>query len=359
MNKTLRKYLIRIFAAVIIHLMIKIFDETFRERIFVFDQRGVLFLVFFISFTLIVWEAGDVIYRYSVRTILRKYEIIKQVTLLMMIYLVYGVLVMVLFTVSYSLFDLWLFDLPHYGHPTQFFDFDANLGMYIAYVGVLVFIGQIYVFNHWKKERLMSEQLQKENFQAKFEALKNQIDPHFFFNSLSVLTTLVYKNQDLAAEYINQLSKIYRYILDKRDEILVPLNEELTFLDSYFFLIKIRHEEHIMFKNELSEETKNACYLPPNTLQMLIENAIKHNQFSDEEPLEISVSENKNFLIIENTLKRRKQLESTLKIGLENIRKRYELLGAAKVTIEESEHKFIVNVPKLGKGIYEYTDIRR
>ncbi|MBN2610964.1 MAG: histidine kinase [Bacteroidales bacterium] len=359
MNRTLRKYSTRIAAAILIHFIIKIFDETFNDRIFVLDQRGVLFLVYFISFILIVWEAGDVLYRYSVRTFLRKYEIIKQVTLLMMVYLVYGVFVMVLFTVSYSLFDLILFNLPHYGHPTRFFDFDANVGMYIAYVGVLVFIGQIYVFNHWKKERLMSEQLQKENFQAKFEALKNQIDPHFFFNNLSVLTSLVYKNPDLAAEYINQLSKIYRYILDKRDELLVPLSEELTFLDSYFFLIKIRHEEHITFNTSLNESTGTTCFLPPNTLQMLIENAIKHNRFSDEEPLEITISENHDFLLIENTLNRRRQMESTLKIGLENIKKRYELLGLNSVVVLEEEGKFIVSLPKIGKEIYENSNIRR
>ena len=129
-----------------------------------------------------------------------------------------------------------LFDLPHYGSAYRFFDFDANVGMFIGYLGVIIFIGQVYVFNHWKKERLTSEQLQKENFQAKFEALKNQIDPHFFFNNLSVLTRLVYKDQDLAAEYINQLSKIYRYILDKRDEILVTLQDELQFLDSYWII---------------------------------------------------------------------------------------------------------------------------
>lgn len=176
------------------------------------------------------------IYRFSVNTLLKKFDIVRQVSLLLFIFIIYGVIVILLLTVSYSLFDYMLFDLPHYGSAYRFFDFDANVGMFIGYLGVIIFIGQVYVFNHWKKERLTSEQLQKENFQAKFEALKNQIDPHFFFNNLSVLTRLVYKDQDLAAEYINQLSKIYRYILDKRDEILVTLQDELQFLDSYWII---------------------------------------------------------------------------------------------------------------------------
>lgn len=359
MKRIIKKYAIRILAAILVHFMIKIFDQTFAGKMFLFDLRGISFLVFFVTFVLIIWEIGDLIYRFSVKTVLKKFDIIRQVTLLLLIFIIYGVFVIVLFTVSYSLFDIILFDIPHYGSAYRFFDLDANVGMYVGYLGMLIFIGQVYVFNHWKRERLMSEQLQKENFQAKYEALKNQIDPHFFFNNLSVLTRLVYKNQDLAAEYINQLSKIYRYILDKRDEIIVPLQEELTFLDSYYFLIKIRHEEHILFNTDLSEKTKSECYLPPNTLQMLIENALKHNQFSNEEPLEISITENEDYLIVENKLKKIKQLEHTSKIGLENIKKRYELLGIKMVRIEETTDRFTVSVPKLGKEIYESTDIRR
>ena len=345
----LKKYAIRTLAALILHFIIKIFDQTFKGKLLVFDSRGILFMIFIVVFVLLVWGIGDLIYKYSINRLLRKYDIIKQFKYLLVILTIYGLVVMVLFTVSYSLFDLILFHLPHYGNPTRYFDFDANLGMFAGYMGVLIFNGQIYMFNHWKKEKLMSEQLQKENIQAKYEALKNQIDPHFFFNNLSVLTKLLYKNQDLAAEYINQLSKIYRYILDKRDEILVTLKEELIFLDSYFFLIKIRHEEHILFKAELSEKTKGECYLPPNTLQMLIENAIKHNQFTAGEPLEISIAEDENSLIITNTLKKRNILEQTSGIGLDNIRTRYELLGSASVKVEETDHNFIVTLPKLGK----------
>jgi len=357
--RAVKKYFIRILVAIVLHFIIKLFDQTYEGKLLVFDQRGSLFLIFFVLFFLLIWEIGDLIYKYSVNKILKKYDIIRQFIYLVIILTVYGLIVMVLFTISYSLFDIILFDLHHYSGEYQFFDFDANLGMFAGYMGILLFNGQIYLFNHWKKERFLSEQLQKENFQAKYEVLKNQIDPHFFFNNLSVLTSLIYKNQDLAAEYINQLSKIYRYILEKRDEILVPLQDELTFLDSYFFLIKIRHENHIAFSVDLDVQTINNSYLPPNTLQMLIENAIKHNQVSDNEPLKISISENDTFLVIKNTLKRRKLIEETSKLGLENIRNRYILLSGGKVMIAEDAGSFIVSLPKLGKEIYESTHIRR
>ncbi|MBN2214301.1 MAG: histidine kinase [Bacteroidales bacterium] len=358
MKDKVKKYIIRLSAAVLIHFMIKVFDQTFAGKLFVFDLRGTSFLIFFVIFVLIMWETGDLIYRFSLNTLLKRFDIIRQASSLLMIFIVYGVIVIVLFTISYSLFDLIFFDLQHYGSAYRFFDLDANVGMFIGYLGVLIFIGQVYAYNHWKKERLVSEQLQKENFQARFEALKNQVDPHFFFNNMSVLTRLVYKNQDLAAEYINQLSKIYRYILDKRDEMLVPLKEELAFLDSYFFLIKIRHEEHILFRTNLDEKTTRECYLPPNTLQLLIENAIKHNQFSDSEPLNITISEDDGFLIIKNSLKRRKLIEETSKLGLENIRKRYALLSDSRVEVNEGGAEFTVLLPKLFKETYESTDIR-
>ncbi len=358
-TKKLKKYLIRIFVAIIFHFIIKLFDQTYEGKFLAFDLRGTLFLVFFVIFFLMIWEIGDLIYKYSVNRLLKKYDIIRQFTYLVIILTVYGLIVMVLFTISYSLFDIILFDFHHYSGEYQFFDFDANLGMFGGYMGILLFNGQIYLFNHWKRERLLAEQLQKENFQAKYEVLKNQVDPHFFFNNLSILTTLVYKNQDLAAEYINQLSKIYRYILEKRDEILVPLQDELDFLDSYFFLIKIRHENHILFSVDLDAQTSNKSYLPPNTLQMLFENAIKHNQFSDSEPLKINISENDRFLIIKNTLKRRKLVGETSKLGLENIRNRYALLSGGKVMVDEDTETFTVSLPKLGKDIYENTHIRR
>ena len=163
MKHILKKYGIRISAAVLIHFMIKVFDQTFAGKIFLFDLRGILFLVFFVIFVLIIWEIGDVIYRFSLNTLLKRFSIVRQASILFMILIAYGVIVIILFTISYSLFDLILFDLPHYGSAYRFFDLDANVGMFIGYLGVLIFIGQIYVFNRWKKERLMSEQLQKEN----------------------------------------------------------------------------------------------------------------------------------------------------------------------------------------------------
>lgn len=353
------KYFVRFFVAVIIQFLIRAFDETFEGKFFSFDFRGSLFFIFCVTFTLLVWEVGDIIHKKAVNTFFKKYELIKQFLYLTIVLSIYGLIVALLFSLGYYLFDLFLFGFHHYGgHEYRFVDFDAYLGMFFGYISVLLFNGQIYLFNHWKKDRLVTVQLQKENFQAKFEALKNQIDPHFLFNSLSVLTALVYKNQDLAAEYINQLSKIYRYILEKKDDVLVPLQDELNHLNSYFFLIKIRFENYIVLKIELSEETCECTFIPPNTLQMLIENAIKHNKSSCEEPLEISISEQENVLIVKNTLKRRRLIEESLKTGLENIMNRYALLNKGYVEVTDKDGEFIVVLPKLDRTIYESTYFR-
>ena len=170
------------------------------------------------------------------------------------------------------------------------------------------------------------ERLKRENIQAKYDALRNQVDPHFFFNSLSVLTNLVYKSADLSAEYITQLAKSYRYILDKKFENLVSIKTEQEFLESYFFLIRIRHEESIQFEVSISEETRCTGMLPPATLQMLVENAIKHNRFSAAKPLHISITDHEDSLYIVNELRKRYGVKSSIGLGLDNISKRYELI---------------------------------
>jgi LytS/YehU family sensor histidine kinase len=185
----------------------------------------------------------------------------------------------------------------------------------------------------------------RENTEAKYAALRNQIDPHFFFNSLSVLTNLVYKDPDVAADYITQLAKTYRYILDKKFENMVSLETELTFLDSYLFLINIRHQGSIIITIELDKDTRSNCLIPPATLQMLFENAIKHTRFSAADPLHISLSRENSWLIVKNNLRKKQNPEFSSGVGLENIKKRYELIGSNNIIIREDNDTFVVKIP--------------
>jgi len=196
----------------------------------------------------------------------------------------------------------------------------------------------------WKDAAKNAEMLQKENAIAKYESLKSQLNPHFLFNSLNALTNLVYEDQDKAAKFIKQLSEVYRYVLDTRNREVVGLHEELQFINSYLFLQKIRFGDNLRTNVNLSGDGKIA----PLALQLLIENAIKHNVVSGEAPLTITISNDANFITVENNLQKKKTIgEPSSGMGLENICKRYEFLTHTKVQIIASAAAFTVKLPNL------------
>jgi sensor histidine kinase YesM len=195
----------------------------------------------------------------------------------------------------------------------------------------------------WRRSAVEAERYQKESMAATYESLKNQVNPHFLFNSLNALTNLVYEDQDKAANFIKQLSEVYRYVLDTRDKEVVPLQEELKFLKSYTYLQQIRFGNKLSI--DLSLNGLNTM-VAPLALQMLIENAVKHNEVSEENPLHVKVYEENGFLVVENNLQKKSLLgESTSGVGLENINKRYQFLSNKKVSIEQSANKYIVKLP--------------
>lgn len=198
---------------------------------------------------------------------------------------------------------------------------------------------------NWRQAAIDTEKLQKESMAAKYESLKNQVNPHFLFNSLNALTHLVYEDPDKAAKFIKQLSEVYRYVLDSRDKEVVSLNEELKFLDSYLFLQQIRFGNKLKVNVNLNGVKSSVA---PLALQMLIENAIKHNVISEEHPLNIDMYLEKAFIVVENNLQKKSSLdEGSPGLGLENIRQRYEFLSKEKVEIKDREGKFIVKLPIL------------
>lgn len=198
---------------------------------------------------------------------------------------------------------------------------------------------------HWQQERIEREKYEKESIAAKYESLKNQVNPHFLFNSLNALTNLVYEDQDKAAKFIKQLSEVYRYVLDTRDKEVVTIEEELKFLKSYIYLQQIRFGDKLKFDNSL--ENTPAC-VAPLALQMLIENAVKHNIISGDEPLNIKLYHEDDFIVVENNLQKKSALgESSAGVGLENIRKRYALLTDREVGVIQNNNFFKVRLPVL------------
>lgn len=205
----------------------------------------------------------------------------------------------------------------------------------------------VYYMNRVKQVELEAETLKKNSIEAQFEVLRNQINPHFLFNSFNVLSTLVYRDADMSAKFISQLSNVYRYLLFNQQSKLVSLKDELTFIDSYLYLLKIRFGNNIQIEKKITV-LPTRYYVPPGVIQMLIENAIKHNVVSKKNPLQIVLETEKDYLIVENVLQPKKVAEQTsTHVGLNNIISRYGLLSNRQVEVKKSETSFVVKIPLL------------
>jgi len=197
----------------------------------------------------------------------------------------------------------------------------------------------------WKASSLRAEQLRTAQVKSQYQSLKQQLNPHFLFNSLNALSSLVYQDADKSARFIKQLSNVYRYVLEHSNKEVVSLKEELQFLDAYLFLLSIRFDENLMITHEIADAQN--IFVPPLTIQLLIENAIKHNTISQSKPLHIQISEEGEWLVVENNLQKKINPEDSMGIGLENLTSQYALLSNRKPIIEETESNFTVKVPLL------------
>ena len=185
---------------------------------------------------------------------------------------------------------------------------------------------------------------------AQFESLKNQIDPHFLFNSLNVLSSLIEENPQNAQRFTTSLSKIYRYVLEQKDKELISVTEELVFANTYMNLLKMRFENSLFF--EVPEVISNPeGKVVPLSLQLLLENTIKHNVVSEQRPLHIRIKDMGDYLIVENDLQKKEILQYRKGVGLQNIVDRYGILTNRKVLIEETKSTFSVSLPILTKQI--------
>ncbi|TKT93594.1 histidine kinase [Dyadobacter frigoris] len=229
--------------------------------------------------------------------------------------------------------------------PWEWLMVHTKLPMQISVIIAFLLISRSFLLE-WKKSAIEAEQLKTQQYAQQYQTLKDQLNPHFLFNSLNVLSNLVYENPDTAARFIRQLSKIYRYVLEVQQEKLVKLSSEMEFAENFLSLQKIRFEEGLQYK--INVNLKTDFYLPPLSLQMLLENAIKHNIASMANPLFIEILLEGKQLIVKNNLQLKSSLsEESTGIGLSNIRKRYELLNNDQVLIEETNDFFIVKLPLL------------
>jgi len=203
----------------------------------------------------------------------------------------------------------------------------------------------IYFIVRYREERMRRiEQQKKEKVEFEFQVLKNQVNPHFLFNSFSTLMALIEEKSDQALKYTEKLSDFFRIILQLRDEEVIPIKDEISLIDNYYFLLKKRFGENLHLDISLGKDIQNS-FIPPMTLQILIENAVKHNIISKDKPLHIRIYEQGGRIIVENDLRPKKISEISTGIGLENISKRYRLITAKEPEMEKTEDIFRVKLP--------------
>ena len=217
----------------------------------------------------------------------------------------------------------------------------------------------------YRRKQVEAEELRKITTQAQLQSLRDQINPHFLFNNLNVLSALILKDSKMANEFVEEFSKVYRYVLKNYEKELIPLRDEIDFIKSYLFLLEKRFDKNLHVSLEVPE-VYLGYYILPLALQMLIENAIKHNIVAQKRPLHIRIWVQDEYLVIENTLQRKVVAEhDSTQIGLKNINARYQFINAGKkVIVEESSEHFAVQLPLIALQTpqnenYESADYRR
>lgn len=210
----------------------------------------------------------------------------------------------------------------------------------------------IYFMKRYMRSVAETEQLKREMVQSQLETLKNQVNPHFLFNSLNTLVSIIPDDKEVAVEFVRKLSKVYRYILEIKDRELITLSEELDFLNSYIFLQKIRFGDNLVIKLSLPEHLIEHQVVPLS-LQMLLENAMKHNIVSTEKPLhiEISVGKDDQTIVVRNNLQLKHQVMDSTGTGLKNISHRYLFASGREVETIVSTSAFMVALPLINKAV--------
>jgi len=344
MNRMIIKYGLRLLVSTFIYLFFRINSGHIDANLHCDFSIWPILLLFTIVVVLSVWEVCDKVINYYANnhpvylTSNRKLVMIFILATLACFPLVTGYL----YFENYYL-KVWLNSVID---PEREFYANITKSYVVTWLVISVQILKVY---HKTMRNMEVEQsrMQKELMRTQFESLKNQVSPHFLFNNFSVLDALIHKDSELASEYLAQLSKLYRYILDNKESEMVSLAKEIELLDSYLFLLKIRHDNCIKLEYQIKIDTLG-FFVPTLSLQMLIENAVKHNSFSKEKPLKIKIfNEDDQFIIIQNQVNLKTGITNSTKIGLDNIKSRYDLKSDKQVVIYQSEEVFKVKLPML------------
>jgi len=231
-----------------------------------------------------------------------------------------------------------------------------DIGMNLLYtLIIIIFLELLYYFGNWTTALKESATLQRQNIETQLHALKSQVNPHFLFNSLNSLATLIPVEPNAAVVFVHKLAGVYRYLLQTHHRHLVTLKEELEFLQAYLHLLQTRFGPALDYTIQV-DPAYHGYFVPPMTLQLLIENAVKHNIIAIDMPLHISITQSGNELLVCNNLQKKKTPVISDGIGLVNLMVRYQLISSAAIIVEERDDMFIVILPLLKSNSYEGID---
>lgn len=236
---------------------------------------------------------------------------------------------------------------------TEFMAREEPTAYIIALVITLVaslFIHAFYFYRALQKKQVKEQKIIAGTASARFDALKNQLDPHFLFNSLNVLTSLIEEDPHAAQKFTTSLSKVYRYVLEQKNKDLVSVDEELNFARTYVRLLKMRFEDSLDF--EIPEKASNTeAKIVPLSLQLLLENAVKHNIVTAAKPLHLKVFEKNGMLVVKNNIQEKQVVKKSSGVGLQNIRQRYSILTDREMQITDEGGEFSVSLPMLSQQV--------
>ena len=289
--------------------------------------------------TLVLWEVERLVIRYYRNRFPSLHQTRQRIGWMLLV----GTAV----ALAIRVINIWIYDktlLWGYAFPLEGY-------LHAVFVALLfvIIIGGIYegifYLRMWHKTSVEAEALKKEHLQTQLDTLKAQINPHFLFNSLSSLASLILEEPHKAVDFVDELSSVYRYVLQANEKTITTLKSELEFIDSYFRLLQIRFGNGIALEKKIPEGAL-AAGIAPLTLQLLLENAIKHNAVLPDSPLVISIEvQEPQRLLVRNNLQRRSSPPYSGKLGLQNIKRKYELLNQPPVMIEETAGYFSVCLP--------------
>ncbi|GAB3549966.1 sensor histidine kinase [Spirosoma fluminis] len=302
--------------------------------------------IFFVLGTVAVWETN----RWGILLSRRKYPELAQTRPRVLFQLIWFVAcssaIRITQTFVYHQIGLWPSE-DYLLFKPYFFN---TLVSVVGTVQIAAYYEGVYLYQRWKVSYTEAQDLKKTNLQSQLESLKTQINPHFLFNNLNSLSSLITSDAEQAERFLDELSSVYRYLLQQNNRDLCPLTDELNFIQAYFHLIKTRYGSGIFMETDIDPKYM-AYMIAPLTLQILFENAIKHNIISAKRPLVIKLYTREGNLYVENNLQVKKQSVPSNQIGLQNIMMKYKLLNHSSIDVIHGEDMFLVRIPLISPTV--------